>query len=537
MGLLVRFFEQRTHPSANTDWGRIFGAGMSSAAGVEVTTEGSLAFSAVWSCVRVISESIASLPLITYRRLADGKARATDHILYRTLKEQANTEQTSFEWRELMMAHVCLWGNAYSEIEWSNGGRPLAVWPLRPDRMSVARKDGELVYTYRLPSGQFKDFAAWQIHHIRGLSGDGIVGYSPIAMARQAIGLGLGTEEFGARFFGNGARPGMVLKHPGKLSETAYKRLQMSWNKDHEGLSQSHRLKILEEGMDATAIGVPPEEAQFLQTRNFQAHEIARFYRMPPHKIGLLENATFSNIEHQAIEFVVDTLRPWLVRHEQALARDLFATPAERNAFFVEYLVDGLLRGDIKSRYDAYAIGRNWGWLSANDVRGMENMNPIKGGDTYLSPLNMVDAAGSTGSPTVKRGLSRVYEDGVRRLMRREAADVRRAVDKHLRKSGAEAFRTWADEFYRELAPVMREQLLPAVATQLEQAGKDPAVAEKWLGGFVAEYVVQSRNLLGDCLRSDAPATAAEELLIDVEYGRWVTLSRQLGEEVEALCN
>ena len=208
----------------------------------------------------------------------------------------------------------------------------------------------------------------------------------------QAVGLGLATEEFGARFFGNGARPGMVLQHPGTLTGEGFKNLKESWEEEHGGLSQSHRVRILEEGMTANVVGVPPEEAQFLETRQFQAQEIARIFRMPPHKIGLLENATFSNIEHQAIEFVTDTIRPWLVNYEQAMMRQLLS-PEQRAQYFVEFLVEGLLRGDTASRYQAYGIGRQNGWLSVNDIRELENMDVIEGGDEYLTPLNMVNAA------------------------------------------------------------------------------------------------------------------------------------------------
>lgn len=397
MGLLRQLWAQRQHPSSHTGWEKIFGTGMMSHAGVPVTEEGALALSAVFACARVLGEGVAMLPLLTYRRRADGgKDRATDHPLYNLLKELPNPEMTSFELRETLTVHTALRGNGYAEIEWSNGGRPLALWPLNPAKMEVTRQQGQLRYLYTLPDGTTANLPAFRVHHLRGMSGNGIQGYSVVRLAMQSIGLGLGTEEYGARFFGNGARPGMLLKHPGVLSEPAYKRLQESWDASHQGLSNAHRVKILEEGMDAITVGVPPEEAQFLETRKFQVSEIARWFRVPPHMVGDLEKATFSNIEEQGLEFVIYTLGPWLTRHEQALQRDLL-TEGERKTIFIEYLVNGLLRGNIEARYNAYSIGIQGGFLSPNEVRSMENMNPYEGGDTYLLPLNMAPTA-STGS-------------------------------------------------------------------------------------------------------------------------------------------
>jgi len=383
---------RRTHPSQDADWARLFGLQSASTyAGVTVTEEGALALPAVYACVRVLSETVASLPLIVYQRQTRGKTRAENHPLYRILHTQPNPEQTAMEFREMMTASLCLWGNAYAEIVRNGSGQTAELWPLRPDRMAVRRVRGQVEYEYAPGDGSTVKLRREQVHHVRTLSGDGLVGYSPVRTAMQAVGLALATEEYGARFFGNGARPGIVLQHPGALSDKAYDRLRGSWQEEHGGLSQAHRIRILEEGMTVETLSVPPEEAQFLQTRQFQAEEIARIYRMPPHKIGLLNNATFSNIEHQAIEFVTDTVRPWLVRFEQAIQRDLL-TANEQKRFYAEHLVEGLLRGDTMSRYQAYAVARQWGWMSANDIRRLENMDEIEGGDEYLTPMNMTAA-------------------------------------------------------------------------------------------------------------------------------------------------
>lgn len=538
MGYVSRLLEWRAHPSSgSTEWGRIFDAGMQTASGVNLSVEGSLTLPSVFACVRVISETVASLPLLTYRRQGRGKSRAGDHILYKLLKEQPNPEQTSFEWREMMISHVTTWGNGYSEIVWSRRGQPVALWPLRPDRMTVERKNGELLYHYRRNNGQPDTFPAYRVHHIRGLSGDGLTGYSPVRLAMQAIGLGLATEEFGARFFSNGARPGLVIKHPGVLKKEAHDRLRSSWNGDHQGLSNAHRVKILEEGAGIEKIGVPPEEAQFLETRRFQALEIARMYRVPPHKIGLLENATFSNIEHQAIEFVVDTIRPWLVRHEQAMRRDLLVGQEEHDTLLIEYLVDGLLRGDTLSRYQAYAIARQWGWQSANDIRQMENMDPIQGGDAYLTPLNMVSASepakGKRWSEML--GLRQVYEDATRRLVRREAADLRRGIDKYLRKQGLDDFENWADEFYRSLTPVIREILTPAAFLHCDLVAGERKLVEAQLAQWAGAYVLAARQALSAGLR-DTDLPDMDVYCARIEAG-YVGVAAQLMEEVERYAN
>ena len=311
---------------------------------------------------------------------------------------------TSFEFREAMIGHLALRGNAYAEIQRNvYSGDVIALWPLRPDKMRVARVGTQLVYAYQLGDGTEKPFRSEQILHFRGLGTNGIIGYSPIEICREAIALGLATEEFGARWFGNGARPSVVLEYPGALSDAAYDRLMKSWEQRHAGLSNAQRVAILEEGMKVETIGVPPEDSQFLETRRFQVNEIARLFRIPPHMIGDLDKATFSNIEQQAIEFVTHTIRPWTERVEQRLEVSLIA-PEEQDAYFIEHLIDGILRGDIVSRYQAYSVGRQWGWLSADDIRAMENMNPLPDGigKIYLTPLNMAAAGEEPPKPSAQ---------------------------------------------------------------------------------------------------------------------------------------
>jgi len=557
MGFLTRMFEQRFHPSQDppTWWTSL--SGWTTATGITVTPETALQSTAVFACVRVLAETVASLPLPVYRRLpSGGKERAPDHYLYSILHDQPNPEMTSFEFREVLMGHVVTWGNGFAEIEFDGAGRARALWVLRPDKMNVRRRSGRLEYIYRLPDkvgGREVVLPAERIFHLRGLGFDGLVGYSPIHLARQAVGLAMATEEFGARFFGNGARPGAVMEHPGKLSDEAHERLRKSWEERHQGLEKAHRIAILEEGMKLHEVGIPPEDAQFLETRKFQVVEIARLYRVPPHMIMDLERSTFSNIEHQSIEFVVHTIRPWLVRWEQAIRRDIFL-PGDRKVFFAEFLVDGLLRGDVKSRYEAYAVGRQNGWLSANDVRELENMNPIDGGDVYLVPLNMIPA-GSAGdfrevppnreersaeqrAVAYRRRLThaqtRVFEDTARRILRREINDVRNAARKHLRRRDAVSFRQWLKEFYDEHHGFIQRMMLPILmayaeimgAAAAEEVGSDLEMTPE-LEQFVSEYtksyadrhvgssIGQLKSLLGEAAVAGDDALPAIELRLD----------------------
>jgi HK97 family phage portal protein len=373
-----------------TKW---FGGGVSSHSGVTVNENTALYSTAVFACVRVLAETVASLPLPVYKRLKKGgKERDPTHPLYRVLHDQANEEMTSFTWRETMMGHLLTWGNAYSEIEWGNDGNVKALWPLRPDKTWPERnpKTKKLEYYTVLPDDTSVKLPTERILHLKGLSPNGLVGYSPIRMAREAIGLSLATEEFGARFFGDGAHPGGIVEYPGSLSDEAYDRYKNDVRNEYSGLSKSHRLMVLEEGLKYHQVGIPPEDAQFLETRKFQVSEIARIYRVPPHMIGDLDRATFSNVEQQSLDFVIHTVRPWLVRWEQELKMNLFITPRDKRRFFTEFLVDGLLRGDIESRFKAYQIGIQNGWYNRDEIREKENDNPIEGG---LGKIYTVNAA------------------------------------------------------------------------------------------------------------------------------------------------
>ena len=375
-----------------------FFGGTSSGKPVNETT--AMQMTAVYSCVRILSETVAGLPLNVYRyNDSGGKEKAFKHPLYRLLHDEPNPEMTSFAFRETLMSHLLLWGNAYAQIIRNARGEVIALYPLMPNKMTVDRdQNGRLFYLYQrgsedpntLGSDSRVYLAPTDVLHIPGLGFDGLIGYSPIAMAKNAIGLAIATEEYGAKFFANGAAPSGVLEHPGTIKDPL--RVKESWNSAYQGSTNSHKIAVLEEGMKYTAIGIAPEQAQFLETRKFQINEIARIFRVPPHMVGDLEKSSFSNIEQQSLEFVKYTLDPWVIRWEQALSHSLLG-PDEKQTHFFRFNVEGLLRGDYQSRMGGYATARQNGWMSANDIRALEDMDLIAdedGGNLYLINGNML---------------------------------------------------------------------------------------------------------------------------------------------------
>jgi len=370
-----------------------------SSSGKLVTEFTAMQQTAVYACIKVLAESIAQLPMFIYEYTDDGgKKRVYDHPLSYILHDEPNPEMTSFVFRETLMSHLCTYGNAYAQIIRNGRGDVVALYPLLPNQMQVARADnGQLVYIYSTYDGQVasKDVKTYylrqdQVLHIPGLGFDGIIGYSPIAMARDAIGMGMAAEEFGSKFFNNGAMPSGVLSHPGTLTDPA--RVREAWMAAYGGSGNAGKVAVLEEGMRYDPISINPSEAQFIETRKYQLDEIARIFRVPPHMIGDLEKSSFSNIEQQSLEFVMYTLNPWVKRWEQAINKSLLL-PSEKGLYFCKMNVDGLLRGDYESRMNGYSIGRQNGWLSANDIRELEDMNPIsdeEGGNLYLVNGNML---------------------------------------------------------------------------------------------------------------------------------------------------
>lgn len=401
MGLINKLFKSRDHPKIDN---RTVGSSYSfymggSSAGKNVNERSAMQMTAVYSCVRILAEAVAGLPLHLYRYKEDGgKERAIDNNLYHLLHDEPNKEMSSFIFRETLMTHLLLWGNAYAQIIRNGKGEVVALYPLMPNKMQVDRdENGELYYIYTRSSDEAKTMEGVTVYltprdvlHIPGLGFDGLVGYSPIAMAKNAIGLAIATEEYGAKFFANGAAPSGVLEHPGTIKDPS--RLRENWNSTFGGSANSGKVAVLEEGMKYTPISISPEQAQFLETRKFQIDEIARIFRVPPHMVGDLEKSSFSNIEQQSLEFVKYTLDPWVIRWEQSLSRALLNEDEKRKYFF-KFNLEGLLRGDYESRMSGYAVARQNGWMSANDIRELENMDKIPaedGGDLYLINGNML---------------------------------------------------------------------------------------------------------------------------------------------------
>lgn len=498
-----------------------------------VTPEMSLQLSAVFACARVLAETMASVPLHWYEKRADGGRTSADNFYLAQVLQNPNAFMTGFELTELLMKHLALRGNAYCQIEYDERGRISEFWPLLPQNfISWKIEGGRRIYQYIDPTGKITPISSEILWHLRGM-GDGLEGYSPIGLNRRAVSLGMSAEEFGERFFENDARPGVILEHPGKLKDEAYKNLKESWNEEHKGVSKAHRVQILEEGMKLHEVGIPPEDAQFLETRKFQVEEIARIFRIPPHMIGALEHATFSNIEHQGIEFVKFTVLPWARRIEQSIKKNLMLE-RERVRYYPEFTLAGLERGDITSRYQAYAVARQNGWMSANDIRQLENMNPVEGGDVYLVPLNMIpaDQVGDMGSTEPapdapvdtarslagreERGMRsarsrhrmamaqrRVILDVAERTMRRETRDVGEAAKKYLGKRDSSQFMMWIEEFYQQHADFMTRQFLPIFMAYAE------TVAAEAMDEVSAEMDIKDR--LERFVRSYTGSFAAQQ--------------------------
>ena len=392
MGIFTGLFKSRDKPTNSYDspsYTYFFGRANS---GKRVTDRTALQHIAVYACVRVLSEAIAQLPLHLYKYNDNGKERVPQHPLYFLLHDQPNPEMTSFVFRETLMSHLLIYGNAYAQIIRNGRGDVIGLYPLMPDKMKVDRDEkNRLIYIYSRydeANPNLKEqgdivLYADEVLHIPGLGYDGLVGYSPIALAKNAIGISIACEDYGASFFGNNANPSGVLEHPGVIKNPD--KLRDAWHRAYGGRN-AHKVAVLEEGVKFTPISIPNNEAQFLETRKFQIEEIARMYRVPLHMIGDLDHATFSNVEHLSLDFVKYSLDPWIVRWEQGLMKALLSH-SEKGKYFIKFNVEGLLRGDYASRMQGYATARQNGWMSANDIRELEDMNMIPdelGGNLYL---------------------------------------------------------------------------------------------------------------------------------------------------------
>lgn len=380
--------------------------------GERVDEKSSLQIATVYACVRLLAETVASLPLHLYRYKGDdGKEKATDHPLYKILYRLPNPEMTSFSFRECMMTHLLLWGNAYAQIVRDGKNEILGLYPMIPQNVEIDRDDsGEIYYIYHAyeddkagETGKDYFFKREEVLHIPGLGFNGLVGFSPIGMMKNALGSAIAVEKYGSAFFRNGAQPSGVLEHPGVLKSP--EKVRDAWDATYGGASNAHKVAVLEEGMSYKAISLPPEDSQFLESRKFSVEEICRIFRVPPHLVQSLEHATFSNIEHQGIDFVQHSVTPWIVRWEQAIIKDLLLEE-EQDLYFPKFNVEGLLRGDYQSRMNGYSIAFSNGFMSPNEIRRLENLDPIPaedGGDDYYlngSYTKLKDAGSAYGVNT-----------------------------------------------------------------------------------------------------------------------------------------
>lgn len=564
-GLIQRARDWMTTPIDNAveRWFVDLVGGGKSSSGATVNERTAITYTSFWAAVRAITKPVASLPLHLYERTESGRERAYGHPLYQLLHERPNHLMTSLSFRDALNTHLLVWGNGYAEIEYGADGMPKALWPLTPDRVTPRHsKTGDIEYLVSLPNGGTTILPKFRMFHLVGPGFDGLKGYSVVRMFRESIGMGLSVTEYGARFFGNGAKPGGVLEHPARLkSKEQIDTLREQWDDIHKGLENSHRVAILEEGMQYKQIGIPPEDAQFLETRAFQRQEMAAIFGVPPHKIGSMENATFSNIEHQAQEFYTDTLLYWFSLWEQTIKMQIIPE-YQQSIYYASFLVDGILRGDIASRYSAYATARQWGWMSTNDIRQKENMNPIgKEGDIYLVPLNMVNAADMDSIEPVEsvkkfenedvedddddsrsieyrhlekttkerrqiraaknrsrlaKRYEQVFSNALKRYLKKEVADIREAVHKHLSERDSATFEVWLDEYYGDneaLKKRMKPSFLSLAEIVYEEASKEVGDKQKFTDGarsFMDEYLDafskrysgsskgQLRKLIGD---------------------------------------
>lgn len=473
--------------------------------GLSITPDNAMGVTAVFQAIRFLSFMVASLPRITYQKNGDERHRATEHPLYSVLHDTPNPEMTAFDFWTTLASHDFARGNGFAEIEFDERGQVRYLWPLNPGSVELARTENyELRYLVQLPrsfNGEKRSLRPEQIFHLRGLSREGLWGLSVIAMNRNAIGLSKATETFGGAYFGNGAEPGVVLRHPNSLKTDAYKRIKDSWDQAHQGLDNSHRVAILEEGMEVEKIGFNPEDSQFLETRQFQIVEIARMFGIPPHLLFDLSHATFTNIEHQSLEFVIYHLRPWLVSFEQQILRSLFLERERKQGYYTEFLVDAIVRGDIQTRFNSYSVGFQNGFYSINDVLRMENRNTIGPmGDKRFVPLNMTvlgddglpmptqsktDAVTAPNTPAKNTNRSAeifikpILLDAADRITRRENNEVTNAMKKWRERD--ERFDAWCEQFYKRDYP----EFIKTVLNPLVQAN---FITIERMQTFIQEY-------------------------------------------------
>lgn len=514
--LITKLFEKRAssvdpiHPR-DPALAAMFGLGADTHSKINVTEDTAMRFSAVYAAIRIIAETVASLPIKVFERKAGGgRAEVSSHPVSTLMAVEPNRDMTPMVYRETSQSHILSWGNSFDEIVMNGRGEAVELIPRHPSRVRPFRSNsGMLQYDITYDSGENRTLDRSQVMHVPGLGGDGIVGWSPIRLMRESIGMGLAAERFGARFYGNAARPSMVAKHKGVLGDEAYARLKKDLDNQYSA-DNSHGVLLFEDDMDVTILTMPLEEAQFLESRKFQVVDIARIYRIPPHMLAEMDRATFSNIEQQSLDFEKHTLRPWLVRREQEVNRKLFSG-RQKGRYFIKHVVEGLLRADINTRFSAYAMAFQNGWLNIDEIREREDLNPLPDGQgqVYVIPLNLqpVDDIGEEGDSLdgdppqednsgERQFLEHLLTDTVEGLIGREVHRAERAA----KKPGE--FLTWLDDFYVDHQRTMQKKLGDRFA------------------GEITNHVEESRRLL---LEVSGRANADNfELELSIEVDSWV---------------
>lgn len=550
-------FERRGLPTTDIGWRNLF-RGVSSIyqtpAGEDVTEETALNLATVWACVRLLAGSVAQLPLCLYREGKNGsKQKAAEHPLYPLLHQRPNARQTIFEFVRFTVTSLALRGNALSFVERSRG-EVLSIWPLHWHAITPEPDGAALKFAYRPQIGEAATFRASECWYVFGESTDGVIGCSPISMARESFGLGLALQRYGARYFGNGARPSGVLQTDKQLGAESQTRLAESWQAAHGG-QNSHRVAVLEDGLKYQQIGLAPEDSQFLESRKFSREEIAEWFGVPPNLIGV--QATHNNAEHQSLEFVKFHLMPWLVNLEKSLERDLL-TEDERDAgYFIRFNTGALLRGDTKTRADAHRSGILTGWLTRNEARALEDLDPLEGLDEPLTPLNMAagadpgaDAESDTEIPTMDEtqrsasALGPVVADVAARIARAEERELKKARDLEdaLALYGPDA--ELRALIVRTVAPLLRsagieldgwtEAHIASATEELRHCGTEK-VLERWRTLRAAEIATGLSALIGAGPTPTEPITRelrprrVERTVVRDEAGR---IARIIDQEV-----
>jgi len=451
--------------------------------GVTVSVESAARLSTVYKCVRVRAETIGMLPLMVYERLAGGgKRAATDHPLYPLLHDAPNPWMTSSQWRQAMQAWVDLRGNAYSQVVYAGSGRADMLVPMPADRVRIeVLPNGEPRYIYSGNGGEQRTFVRGEVLHITGLTMDGYCGLNPIEAQREALGAAIAARDYGSRYFSQAPRTSLWIKMAGKFATPDDRRRYAKDFADGYGGMNSGKVPVMEDGKEIQSIpALNNADAQFIENRKYADVDICGLFRMPPHKVGILDRATWGNIEHQQLDFVTDTIMPPCVAWEQALLRDLDFG----DGYFAEFKLSGLLRGDTTSRYSAYSRGINDGWLTRNEARASENLNPLDGLDEPLQPLNMTTASAAptqAGPSGERRAL--LLTAAAERVARKECAMWRKGAE-----VGAEHAR-WVSEVLAvsESTAMARAAALPGIFADADTKTTD--------GDFLADRVAELLRL------------------------------------------